>query len=274
MTSRGVLRGLWRAIAPARALSDKDTVGLAFRGDYQTFADAELASTGYDAADILARTRTAALMVRDGKAAFERDTVTFAAPEHRFPILAALLRAAVEADGRLSVIDFGGALGSLYYQCRHFLPAQIDLRWNIVEQPAHVACGQHEFANGQLRFFETVSACLAVDRPQVLLLSGVLQYLEAPYETLRGLLAHEFDYVIIDRTPLLNRDADRLTVQTVPSSIYPGSYPAWFFSETRLRETWREASYQLVAEFPGFDAVSLEGETNSFKGFILARAKG
>ena len=40
--------------------------------------------------------------------------------EYQFPLLSGLLYAAAR-DGGLSVVDFGGALGSTYFQCRDFL---------------------------------------------------------------------------------------------------------------------------------------------------------
>jgi putative methyltransferase (TIGR04325 family) len=105
----------------------------------------------------------------------------------------------------------------------------------------------------------------------VLLLSGVLQYLPEPYEVLRRLLQHGLRHAIMDRTPFLEADRDRLTVQQVPEEIYRASYPAWFFSETKFRTTVTAAGYRVVAEFPGSDVASPAGEPGYFKGFMLDR---
>ena len=108
-------------------------------------------STGYADGRYLARTRAAILKVKRGEAAFERDSVTFQVMEHRFPLLAGLLRAASATGGRLSVVDFGGALGSTYFQCGQFLSVVKELpRWSVVEQPSHVACGQADLSDEQL----------------------------------------------------------------------------------------------------------------------------
>lgn len=253
-----VLRRLYQTACPLEPIR--------FTGDYQSWEAAERAATGYSAREILARTRAALLKVKNGEAAFERDSVAFNEMQYDFPLLAGLLRAAVAEGGRLSVLDFGGALGSTYFQCREFLSVVRDLRWSVMEQPAHVACGRADFANEQLRFHLTIDECLQAGRPNVLLLSSVLQYLPKPYEFLAETLAHGFNHVIVDRTAFLRADRDLLTVQHVPEWIYPASYPAWFLSETRFRSSFA-ARYEFVFEFAGADTVQPEAGEAYFKGF-------
>src|SRR5205823_2837625 len=103
--------------------------------------------------------------------------------------LAALLRASVR-KGSLSVLDFGGALGSSYFQCRKFLSPLRHLRWSVVEQAAQVACGRADFSNDELVFYESVEACLKQETPDLLVLSSVLQYLPDPHKTLSELLSY------------------------------------------------------------------------------------
>ena len=121
-----------------------------FIGDYRTWAEAEQASTGYSAANILEKTRSAMLKVKSGEAAYARDSVVFDKITYPFPVLAGLLRARAMDGNRLSVIDFGGSLGTTYFQCRDFLSSAGPFRWSVVEQSEHVKCGQTEFADGQL----------------------------------------------------------------------------------------------------------------------------
>ncbi len=104
-------------------------------------------------------------------------------------------------DGnRLSVLDFGGSLGTTYFQCRDFLSAAGPFRWSIVEQPEHVKCGREEFADGRLQFYTSIAECLTHEQPNVLLLSGVIQCLPEPYEFLADVLERRFPHVIVDRT--------------------------------------------------------------------------
>lgn len=248
--------------------------GLRFTGDYKSWAEALKDSTGYDAPAILAKTRAAGLKVKRGEAAYERDSVLFDQVEHSFPLLAGLLRAAVRQQGELVILDFGGALGSTYFQCRGFLAPLKRLVWCIVEQPAQVACGKSDFESPELQFYASVEECLAAHRPDVLLLSSVLQDPPAPYQTLEELAQQGIPRIIIDRTAFLDDDRERLTVQHVPASIYEASYPAWFLSEPKLRGLVEGAGYRLLADFPAAEVGSPPGEKACCKGFIFEKESG
>jgi putative methyltransferase (TIGR04325 family) len=258
---------LWDALRAVKGRSGQNY----FSGDYGRWEDAVRKSGGYAADSILAATREAMVRIRDGEAVFERDSVLLKQAEPPFPLISGLLRTATLRQGSLSVLDFGGALASTYYQCRPFLDGVPGLRWSVVEQAAHVACGRAEFSNERLRFYASVEECLAVEKPDVLLLSSVLQYLPAPYEFLAGLLRHGIPWVIVDRSAFLTSDRDRLTVQHVPDSIYSASYPAWFLSRSKFMACF-QADYELLQSFPGEDKVALENGDCFFEGFIFEKS--
>ena len=241
-------------------------------GNYSSWSEALAASTGYYLPEFVERTRQAALKVKRGQAVYERDSVLFDEIQHSFPLLTGLLRAAIENGGALTVFDFGGGFGTSYFQCRRFLESVRPLRWLIVDQPTHVEYGRQDFESEELRFLRTAADVLSGYRPNVLLLSGVLPCVPAPYDLLSELLPHGIPYVIVDRTFFLARAADRLTVQDGPWEIYPGSYPAWFLSESRLRDTVSAHKYDLIAAFDGFDNVEPEDEPAYTKGFIFRRS--
>jgi putative methyltransferase (TIGR04325 family) len=237
-----------------------------FTGDYKSWEEAEKESTGYASPEILEKTRAALLIVKTDKAAFERDSVAFDVMEYEFSLIAGLLRTASADQGRLSVLDFGGSLGSSYFQCRKFLSVVNDLRWSVVDQPAQVACGQADFANAQLHFYRSIEDCLREEHPNVLLLSSVIQYLREPYMFLESALEHRIPYIIIERTAFTRTGHDRLTVQYVPAWLYRGSYPAWFLSESMFREIFSNR-YELVCEYLSQEEFHPEGEKAVFKGF-------
>ena len=245
----------------------------AFAGNYATWDAALRDSTGYDSGAILQKTREALLKVKRGEVACERDSVVFDKIQYSFPLLAGLLRAAVSSGGYLGVLDFGGSLGSSYFQCRSFLQPVTALEWLVVEQPAHVACGREDFESEQLHFYHTVEECLTKHKPNVLLLSSVLQYLPGPYEQLHQLLQHAFNYVLVDRTAFLQGGGERLTVQHVKPSIYDASYPAWFFDEGKFVNAITSCGYGLLADASGRDVVQLKGGKSYFKSFIFERPR-
>jgi putative methyltransferase (TIGR04325 family) len=246
-----------------------------FRGRYASWEEARAASTGYDQPAILEKVRAATLKVVRGEAACERDSVAFDRVEYSTSLLACLLYVASRHGNRLEVIDFGGSLGSSYWQNRKMLAHLSLTRWSVVEQPHFLAVGQAEIAGDILRFEPTVDACLTACAPNVLLLSSVLQYLEDPYRSLADLLAHGVPFVILDRTAFFVDDlADRLTVETVPPEIYEASYPAWFLNLGRFRAAVDASGYTIVEEFDSWERWSVDGQAAQNKCLLLERAPG
>jgi putative methyltransferase (TIGR04325 family) len=244
-----------------------------WKGNYSSWADAQKDCVGYDAPLILEKTKTAILKVKNGEAAFERDTILFADPEYNWPVLSTLLKTAAENNGKLSVLDFGGSLGSAYFQSLPMLQLLPDLEWSVVEQAHYIKEGNGFIADGKLKFYVDMDACLAERQPNVLLLSSVLQYLELPYDQITQLLKFSFEYIIIDRTAFVDDTTDRLTVQNVPANIYPASYPAWFLNTAKLLNAFT-ANYSLIADFDPYPGIiiPLEGQVNGYyKGYILKR---
>lgn len=238
-----------------------------FSGDYATWAEAAAASTGYDTQVILDTVLTAARKVRDGGAAYERDGVTFAEPAYVWPVLAGLLREAAKQRGRLRVLDFGGALGSFYFQHRHLLRGAAELHWAVVEQGMFVEAGRREFATAELSFYADIAGAVQACAPTVALLSGVVGWVEDPHALLDEIVRRDFSAVVLDRCALLPGDRDRLTIQHVPSHVYPASYPAWLMARAGIRRHFAER-YELKAEFAGQD---LPAGGAHFGGFYFER---
>jgi len=205
-----------------------------FSGSYSSWEEASRQCRGYDAEAIFAKVGEAALAVRDGHCAYERDSVQFTEPDCHWPILASLMAVAAWSGQQLRVLDFGGSLGSLYLQHQAWLQRLPDCRWGIVEQPHFVTFGQRELATDTLSFHASIEACVAAVQPNVILLASVLQYLPDPYAMLDELLSLKIPYIVHDRTTCAVDGQERCTVQRVHPSIYPASYPAWLFAEDRL----------------------------------------
>jgi putative methyltransferase (TIGR04325 family) len=238
-----------------------------YRGDYRDWASAIAAGKGYDATNILEIQRASMRKVRDGEAVYERDSVLFEKIEYFFPTLAALLLIASRNNNRLSVLDFGGALGSSYYQNRELLSHLSSLSWHVVEQAHFVAAGQAEFQNEQLRFYPSIADSWAARRPDVVLFSSVLQYLEKPIDMLNQVADLRPDYILVDRTTVLDRGRERIVVQTVPPSIYPASYACRLFAPGAIEQTL-EKRYDLLYGFEAHVGTVIQ------VGELLARYRG
>ena len=271
MREKSLLRLLARDLVPPVLLRlfEQCMRHSGYSGNFASWDEARRSSTGYDSSMILAKVKDAMLKVKKGEAACERDSVLFDEVQYSWPLLAGILWVASHSGG-LSVLDFGGSLGSTYFQNRRFLSHISGLSWSIVEQENFVQCGKEFFEDENLRFYETVEECLGAECPQLLLLSSVLPYLEHPYTLLDEVIGRKFPFIILDRTPLIEGERDRLTVQRVPAEIYPASYPAWMLGRERLLSRFA-ADYDLVAEFDALAGeIDLGGERARDKGFIFS----
>jgi putative methyltransferase (TIGR04325 family) len=241
-----------------------------FKGNYATWEEAKQDSTGYDSNLILEKVRSSSLKIRKGEAVYERDSVLFDKIQYSWPLLAGLLWIATQKENRLNLVDFGGSLGSTYYQNRSFLSHLKEMRWSIVEQKIFTECGKPEFENEHLKFYDDLDECFREQRPNAILFSSVLQYLEKPYAVLDKVQSLGFEFILIDRTPFLEKGGDRITVQKVPPEIYPASYPCWFLGQEKFLDAMN-VHYSLLAEFEGFDKTDVKDSV--FKGFIFKRKK-
>ena len=248
-----------------------------FRGNYARWEDAEKAcKEGYAQRSILEKVKLATQEVIAGRAVFERDSVTFHGEEYNWPLLAVLWREAKKRGEPFAVLDFGGALGSAYFQNRKLLQGMDGLRWCVVEQPHYVACGRESFETEYLHFYSTISECLAREHVTVALFSSVLAYLPAPWHVLSEVARAGVETVVIDQTQVLDRGTqDRIVVQTVPSYIYEAQYPMRLFTQASLDGVLNPA-YTREATFDGFDAPSVllsPWQIARYKGYIWKRKK-
>ena len=142
----------------------------------------------------------------------ERDSLIFDHIEYSYPLLSGLLWIAGINKGRLNVLDFGGSLGSTYFQNKYFLDSIPQVNWCIVEQPDFVRTGTELFADERLHFFDSIESCISAYDINLVLLSSVLQYLEKPYELIENIISKHPEFIIIDRTPFVN-SCDRITIR-------------------------------------------------------------
>ena len=268
MTSaaRRIVRDL---LPPAITRAVAGRGALRFVDGYASWAAAEAAAGTYSEGSILAQVQAATDRVVAGEAAFERDGVTFDRLEYRWPVVAALLWRASTGGGRLSVLDFGGSLGSSLRQTGTLLDA-VDLTWGVVEQPSFVAAGA-AYASERLRFFTSVADCVEATRPTFALLSSVLQYLPEPEAVIATVRDCGVDTLVIDRTPMTDLDHDVPVVQHVPAQIYQASYPAWLLSRPRLLDAL--PGWQVVADIDGIepDMRTSGGIDFRWRGMLMTR---
>ncbi len=252
----------------------QNTNGITWTGNYNTWDEAQNASVGYFSPIILEKVKDALLKVKNGEAIYERDSVIFDEIEYSWPLLSALMWVAAQSKGTLNIIDYGGSLGSTYYQNKAFLSDLYSISWNIVEQKHFVEVGKQYFENDELEFYANIKNCLGEKKSDVILFASVIQYLEKPYHILKKIMSWGFKYIIFDRTTFIVDNRDKLTIQKVPKKIYPASYPCWFFNIHKFYSFFYK-DYELIADFNAHSGkLRIDNTMSGFeKGMIFKRKK-
>jgi len=147
----------------------------------------------------------------------------------------------------LNILDFGGGFGNLFNQVSRYLP-DIKINWNIVEQESYVELGSANVPD--VNFYSSIDQ--VKDKVDVVIASGVLQYLQDPRDVINQLLNLNPEHIIIDRLPvfLKKQREDTITIQKVPEEIYgfDASYPCWIFNEEDILKDFTK-NYKMNARF-------------------------
>ena len=244
-----------------------------YHGDYENWNRAHQNCSGYSAENIVKKVKEATLKVKNGEAIYERDSVLFNSVEYSWPLLSALMWVAAKNKGKINVIDFGGSLGSSYFQNKQFLET-IEVKWSIIEQDGFVRVGQELIQDDHLDFFYSVEEAVSKNGfPDLLIIACALPYLKQPYDLLVGLMKHNIPHLIIDNTPFNYEPRDRITIQKVPPEIYRASYPCWFLDYKKVVQTINE-SYTIISEHENASSIYLDGRKINYKGFLAKIKSG
>jgi putative methyltransferase (TIGR04325 family) len=172
--------------------------------------------------------------------------------------------------GNKTVFDWGGSVGIKYFAFRPYLDYACDLAWFVGEVPAVVALGR-EIASREsapaLRFTTGFDGLASAD---ILLASGVLQFVENPFAFLRAqpqLPRH----VIVNKTPIYDQPS-AVTLHNMGTSFCPYQLfnRAEFISGVealgyRVADEWRSPGVGCDIPFHP------EHSIGAYSGFYLAR---
>jgi putative methyltransferase (TIGR04325 family) len=193
---------------------------------------------------ILLKVLETSLRVKQGTIAYERDSVPFSKPNYDWSLLCCLLEAKNNSNGVLTVLDFGGALGSVYFQNKSILDCVRNISWNIVEQNNYVVEGKKHISSGlnNLHFYGSIEECLENCEPNFVLISSSLQYISNYREVLNKIDGSSAKFMYIDRTPFADVKDDIFAIQNVSPEIYDATYPIRIFSrgafDSEMQDLW------------------------------------
>lgn len=125
----------------------------------------------------------------------------------------------------LKVLDFGGSCGIHYYILKRFIPADISLKWYVVETPQMAKSAiDRGINNSELSFVGSIDD---VDSEiDFIHSSGAIQYVPEPYQMTDILLSIKANWMFFNRMMFNENDRDFVTVQkSFLSSNGPGKLP-------------------------------------------------
>ncbi len=235
--------------------------GVRYFGNYPDWESAAAECDGYEADLILKTVMSSVEKVLRGEAVFERDSQLFFTEAPEGELLAAVLLAAA-GKKELSVIDFGGGLGSSFFQNRRFLEELPSVSWNIVEQRNFVDAGKRLPMPGCVRFYDRLEAALQDRTPDIIIFSCVLPYLPDPWRILRLAREVEPEFIFVGRTLLrYQQDHERIAIQKVPARLYQARYPIRLIGDRQLLK-FMDERYRLVSRYGSWAGeIRLNGES-------------
>ena len=194
-------------------------------GPYLNWNEAKLNSSGYSDNNIFEKVYNSSKLVKLKLIPYERDSVLFMKSFYNYSIVN-IFNSVGAKKNKLSILDFGGSLGSSYYQNLDAIKKSININWGIVEQEKFVTIGNKEFSDQNLSFFYNIDDCIKSICPNIALFGSSIQYIENSNEIL-SLITKSIDikYLIFDRTPFNSGNKDIIVVQHVPKKIYKADYP-------------------------------------------------
>lgn len=228
----------------------------------------------YSTQNILEACKSSLLKVKNFEYPYERDSVLFNKIEYSWALVSFLFMVASENDSKLRVIDFGGSLGSSYFQNREIFKFFKEVSWSVVEQEKFAECGSKLFSDDNLFFYRSITHALDNNPSKALIMSSVIQYVEDFESLINQIINFNFEWIFIDRTGFSQQDnLKRLTIQKVPKQIYEAVYPCWFFNYKKFVKLF-ENKYSIFGEFESFcdKNISVNGnEKIEYRGLILRK---
>jgi putative methyltransferase (TIGR04325 family) len=155
----------------------------------------------------------------------------------------ALARAGAGRE-RLSILDWGGGLGHYYHYARALLPG-VALDYTVKDMPGLCSAGRELIP--QVSF----SADESVLRRQYdfVFASSAVHYERDPYRALGRLAAATSDWLLVTRTPILERTDDLLVVQRPYAYGYMTEYAGWMMNRSRLVDCLAQNGFTLERQF-------------------------
>lgn len=223
---------------------------IVYDGDYSSWSEAESAADGYGSDAIIEKVFASTNAVLRGEAVYERDSWLFYREEYNWAFICALSRIRLFGCRQLHLVDFGGALGSSYWQNKKQFDMFSEVDWHVVEQKSFLDASAKLKYTAPLTFEESIGESFSKYPINVVLFSSVLQYIKNFQDILNDTFSHSPEFIIIDRTPLFTEGTvPQILVESVPETIYPATYACEFRLKDEFLQIFLQSGYELIMQW-------------------------
>lgn len=235
---------------------------LSLIGPYDSYEEATQRSSGYESKVILDKVYNAVVDVLEGNFAYERDGTAFAMHPSIDNLRRFLSTSLKEND---VVVDFGGGFGGSFINNRDLF--RDSNSYTVVEQSNFVGAGRELSKKYGLPIQFIDNLCHLPVKPDIIILSSVLQYIPNAEQVLRKVAELMPRLIIVDRTAFApNNSSPKWWIQDEP--VYyqvPISYPN--------RPLPLEATLSLLSQYSVLErwSNSFDPESPPHGGFLLCR---
>ena len=204
-----------------------------YEGVYHDWDSALNNSKSYQSDETLNQIKNSALIGYQNDKFF-RDGTVFEKYEFSSELNILLLNLSIQKnlDKKIVICDFGGGLGTLYFQFRKYCQLfniNINYEWNILEQDDLAIYGNENIVSKNLNFFRSSKTDLEKIQADLVIFSSVLNFVQNPYIIINRLKKIKPKYIFIDRTAFWDGKYDVITILEANKKI-KGSYPSHIFS--------------------------------------------
>lgn len=214
-------------------------------GSFDNWHKAILSSGTYNNKEIFINSKKSFLRVINKEVNFERDSVTFDTEKLNKPLISLLEKIRKNKKKNfLNILDFGGSFGSTYFQNKKILYDKTKYQWDIIEQKKIIDFANKTIKIENLNFYKSLDHYIKNIKPDVVLFSSVLHYLEFPFKIIEKLFKKKIEYFIILKTPFTKND-NQIRIQVNPRYIYKANYPIRIFNEKLFKNFFKIQKYKV-----------------------------
>lgn len=219
-------------------------------GEYSSWKQAVKKSKGYNDNIIFKKSKKSFSKVLNNEAQYERDSVLFYKENINYSLINILDDISFKLNRTVNILDFGGSFASIYFQNKKFLNNNKFI-WSVVEQKKIVNYMNNLYIKkrinnfySNLNFYLSVKSYLKYHYPDLVLFSGVLQYLSRPFDILNFLIKKKIKYFLILRTPF-QKKKEIIKIQVVPEYIYNSTLPIRIFNQSSFINFFSSNDYLI-----------------------------